>query len=59
MLFRSLLLLNGQEKLELGGQFFLAVQPVREVDPPYAAVRMYGHPQRLDVVRPVGPPREI
>lgn len=55
----SLLFLNGQEQLEFRRQLFLAVQPVREVDPPDTAIGMNGHPQGFNVVRPIGPPCEI
>ena len=55
----SLLLLHGQEQLELRGQLLLRVQPVREVDPPDPAVGVDLHPQRLDVVGAVGSAREV
>lgn len=46
-------LLDRQEQLELGRQLVLGVQPVGEVNPPYPAVGMDLHTERLDVVCPV------
>ena len=56
---RSLLLLDGQEELELGRQLLLGVEPIAEVDTPDAAVGVDRHPQGLDVVAAIGPPREV
>jgi hypothetical protein len=51
--------LDGEEEFELGGEFLLGVESVREVDPADAAVGVDGDPQRLDVVAAVGPAREV
>lgn len=56
---KSLLLLNGQKKFELWGQFLLAVEPVREVDSPDSTVGVDGDSQGFDVVGPVGPAGEV
>ena len=53
------LLLDREVELELGRELLLAVQAVREVDPPDAAVGVDLDPQGLHVVRPVRPPREV
>jgi hypothetical protein len=42
--------LNGKEKFEFWGKLFLRIQAIREVDAPDAAVRMYLHAQRFNVV---------
>ena len=55
----SLLLLDGEEELELGRKFFLRVETIGEVDPSNAAVGVDGHPQRLYVVAAVGSAREV
>ena len=54
-----LILLNGQEQLELTGQFVLRVQAVTKVDSSNATVGMDLHLQCLEVVRSVGSSREI
>lgn len=56
---KSLLLLNGQKKFEFWGQFLLAVEPVRKVNPSNSTVGMDGDPECLDVVGPVGSPGEV
>eukprot|EP00401_Gymnodinium_catenatum_P042891 CAMPEP_0117483530 /NCGR_PEP_ID=MMETSP0784-20121206/13984_1 /TAXON_ID=39447 /ORGANISM="" /LENGTH=218 /DNA_ID=CAMNT_0005278063 /DNA_START=53 /DNA_END=709 /DNA_ORIENTATION=- len=48
-----------QEKLELRGKLLFAVKAVGEIDPADPAIRVNLHAQGLNVVRPVGTPREV
>ena len=52
-------LLDRQVQLELCRQLLLAVQPVREINPPDPTVGVDLNPQRLHVVGPIGSPREV
>ena len=54
-----MLLLDGEEELELGRQLFFGVESIGEVDPSDPAVGVDGDPQCLDVVAAIGPPCEI
>lgn len=54
-----LLLGDGQEQLELRGQFLLRVQAVGEIDATNTTVGVDLHSQSLDVVRPVRSPRKV
>ena len=53
------LVLHGQVEFELSWQLILAVEPVREVDPPDSAVGVDLHSEGLNVVRSVGSSSEI
>lgn len=55
----SLLLLNGEEELELWREFLLAVKPIRKIDSADPAVGMDGDSEGFDVVGSVGPAREV
>lgn len=50
---------DGQEQFELGRQFLLGVQPIREVYPSNATIGVDLHSERFDVIRPVRSPREV
>lgn len=51
--------MNGQEQLKLSRQLVLAVQPVREINPPDATICVNLHAQSLHVVRSVGAARKV
>lgn len=53
------LLGDGQEELELRGKLLLRVEAVGEIDAADAAVGVYLHAQRLDVVRAIRAAREV
>ena len=54
-----LLVLDGQEKLELWRQLVLRVETVREVNPSDTTVCVNLHAERLDVVCTVGAAGEV
>ena len=55
----SCLVLDRQEELEFRRKLLLGVEPIRKVNPSNPAVCVNLHPQGLDVVRSVRPPREV
>jgi len=55
----SLLPLDGQKELELGGELLFGVQPIGEVDSPNSAVRVDLDTQGFNVVSAVCSSREV
>ena len=55
----SLLLLDGEEELELWRELFFAVETIGEVDSADAAIGVDGDSEGLDVVGAVGPAGEV
>lgn len=55
----SLLLLDWEEELELWWEFFLAVEPVREVNPADSTIGVDGDSQSFNVVGAVCPTSEV
>ena len=58
-LWRSLLLLNGEEKFELWGKFLFTVQPIGEVNSADPAIGVDGDSQSFDIVGSISSPCEI
>lgn len=55
----SLLLLDGEEKFELGGKFLLAIETVRKVDPTNTTIGMDCNSECLDIVAAIGASGEV